>query len=288
MRQHEPDGFAQREPSKKKVSRQPLVSLGPHHQWSGDGHDKLSKIGFPIWAIHDQWSGKWLGMWVVPNNQLKTSIAYLYLSLVYEIGGMPLQTTTDCGSETTEVYGFATALREFFSPNLSTDELPAHQFLKSVHNIMIERGWLRVRVQWGDNVKVFWEAGEEIYNNMDPRQYDLVQWLWLRLIQQELNKLKNHLNTHTVRFDRNKILPSGVSPNVAMALHKDYHVEDCLQSVDRDIVKNLMVEIGGEDLICFVDTEYSAHAQSIFDDLGFIGLTFQNVWQIFSAMLPLM
>ncbi|KAG1748682.1 hypothetical protein EDB19DRAFT_1905026 [Suillus lakei] len=268
MRQHEPDGFAQREPSKKKVSRQPLVSLGPHHQWSGDGHDKLSKIGFPIWAIRDQWSGKWLGMWVVPNNRLKTSIAYLYLSLVYEIGGMPLQTTTDCGSETTEVYGFATAL--------------------SVHNITIERGWLRVRVQWGDNVKVFWEAGEEIYNDMDPQQYDLVQWLWPRLIQQELDKLKNRLNTHTVQFDRNKILPSGVSPNVAMALHKDYHVEDCLQSVDRDIVKNLMAEIGGEDLIRFVDTEYSAHAQSIFDDLGFIGLTFQNVWQIFSAMLPLM
>lgn len=88
MRRHEPDGFAQREPSRKKTSRQPLVSLGPHYQWSGDGHDKLSKIGFPIWAIRDQWSGKWLGMWVVPNNRLKTTIAYLYLSLVYEIGGM--------------------------------------------------------------------------------------------------------------------------------------------------------------------------------------------------------
>ncbi|KAG1852177.1 hypothetical protein F4604DRAFT_1518149, partial [Suillus subluteus] len=127
MRQHESDGFAQRGLSKKKISRQPLVSLGPHHQWSGDGHDKLSKIGFPIWAIRDQWSGKWLGMWVVPNNRLKTSIAYLYLSLVHELGGMfcesiqvawfiiylgmPLQTTTDCGSETTEVYCFATALR---------------------------------------------------------------------------------------------------------------------------------------------------------------------------------
>jgi hypothetical protein len=112
---------------KKKISRQLLVSLGPHHQWSGDGHDKLSKIGFPIWAVCDQWSGKWLGMWVVPNNWLKTSIAYLYLSLVHELGGtfcksvwvpwfilylgMPLQMTTDCGSETTDVYGFATALR---------------------------------------------------------------------------------------------------------------------------------------------------------------------------------
>ncbi|KAG2347556.1 hypothetical protein BDR05DRAFT_974081 [Suillus weaverae] len=237
------------------------LSLGPHHQWSGDGHDKLSKIGFLIWAIHDQWSGKWLGMWVVPNNRLKTSIAYLYLSLIYEIGGMPLQTTTDCGSETMEVYGFATALREFFSPNLSTDELPAHQFLKSVHNITIECGWLHV---------------------------DLVQWLWPQLIQQELDKLKHWLNTHTVQFNWNKILPSGVSSNVAIALHKDYGVEDCLQPVDCDVVKNLMVEIGGKDLVRFVDTEYSAHAQLIFNNLGFKDLTFQNVWPFFSAMLPLM
>lgn len=97
--------------------------------------------------------------------------------------------TTDCGSETTEVYGFANALRsvimlvnyyysglstphyrEIFSPNLSTDELPTHRFLKSIHNIIIECGWLHVRVQWGDNVKVFWEAGEEIYNDVDQRQ----------------------------------------------------------------------------------------------------------------------
>ncbi|KAG2140218.1 uncharacterized protein EDB93DRAFT_1241888 [Suillus bovinus] len=263
MRQHEPDGFAQWGRSKKKISR------------------------FPIWAIRDQWSGKWLGMWVVPNNWLKTSIAYLYLSLLHELGGMPLQTTTDCGSEMTDVYGFATALREIFSPNLSTDELPAHWFLKSVHNITIKCGWLHVQVQWGDNVKVFWEVGEEIYNDMDPRQYALVQWLWPRLIQQELDTLKHRLNTHTVRYDRDKLLPSGVSLNVGILLHKDYDAQNCLQLVDRDVVKNLMEEIGGEDLIRFVDSEYSAAAQLIFDGLGFTILTFKNVWSVFSAMLPL-
>ena len=55
-------------------------------------------------------------------------------------------------------------IREYFSPNLDIDELPAHVFLKSLHNITIERGWLRLRLQWGDNVKVFWAAGSEVYN----------------------------------------------------------------------------------------------------------------------------
>lgn len=87
MRLHDPDGFKLREPAAKKVKRGVLSSLGPHHEWSGDGHDKLTKLGFPIWGIRDKWSGKWLGLWVVPNNRYKDAIAYLYLSLVAELGG---------------------------------------------------------------------------------------------------------------------------------------------------------------------------------------------------------
>jgi hypothetical protein len=64
--------------------------LGPHHEWSGDGHDKLAQIGFPIWGIRDKWSGKWLGLWVVPNNRLKLVIAYLYLRLIIELEGNEL------------------------------------------------------------------------------------------------------------------------------------------------------------------------------------------------------
>ncbi|KAG1787291.1 uncharacterized protein HD556DRAFT_1247053, partial [Suillus plorans] len=146
----------------------------------------------------------------------------------------------------------------------------------------------RVQVQWGDNVKIFWEAGEEIYNDMDPCQYDLVQWLWPWLIQQELDKLKHRLNTHTVQYNHDKLLLSGVSPNIAMSLHEDYGTKNCLQPVDRDVVKNLMEEIGGEDLVRFIGSEYSVAAQSIFNDLGFTVLTFKNVWQVFATMLPLM
>ncbi|KAG2030973.1 hypothetical protein BDR03DRAFT_936513 [Suillus americanus] len=162
MMLQEPEGFVTRQPTSKKLSQKPLVVLGPHHEWSGDGHDKLTQIGFPIWGIRDVWSGKWLGIWVLPNNRLKKVITYLYLSLCHQLGGMPIQMTTDCGSETTEVYGFANALQEHFSPHLSLDELPAHKFLRCIHNTTIECGWLHLRLQWGDNVKVFWEAGSGI------------------------------------------------------------------------------------------------------------------------------
>ncbi len=60
--------------------------------------------------------------------------------------------------------------REVFSPDLDPNEHPVHRFLKSVHNITVEKGWLQLRVKWGDNVKIYWEAGQGIYNPSDPQQ----------------------------------------------------------------------------------------------------------------------
>jgi hypothetical protein len=49
-----------------------------------------------------------------------------------------------------------------------------------------------------------------------------------------------------------------------------------------------MEELGGEDLILFVSREYAYKAQGIFDTLRVRDLNLQNVWHIFSSMLPLM
>ncbi|KAF8573556.1 hypothetical protein K439DRAFT_1649981 [Ramaria rubella] len=288
MRLHNPKGFAIRDPGAKKIHRQPLVALGPHHEWSGDGHDKLAKLGFPIWGIRDVWSGKWLGLWVVPNNRLKVVVAYLYLILIESLGGMPIQTTTDCGSETGRIYALVNALREYFSPDLCVDGLPAHLFMRSIHNTTIERGWLRLRLQWGDNIKVHWEAGDGIYDPSDPRQYELVQWLWPKLIQQELDQLRDHFNNHRVRKDKNKILPSGMSPNVALSQYQRLGAENMLQRVDCAVVRQLREELGGEDLIRFVSLDYAAQAQASFDTLNVHELNMLNVWEIFRDMLPLM
>ena len=203
MRLHDPDGFSLREPSAKKVHRSVLVSLGPHHEWSADGHDKLSAIGFPIWGVRDKWSGKWLGLWVVPSKRLKKTVAYLYLKLVAELGGkkylsgcmlhthinnqecqfsrrptvvrkqplfMGLHVDLGLWFVFLVILSHA-SVRESFAPKL--DEVgmgAAHVFLKSIYNITVERGWLRVRLSWGDNVKVFFEAGNGIYNPTIPKQ----------------------------------------------------------------------------------------------------------------------
>lgn len=70
--------------------------------------------------------------------------------------GIPNQTASDHGSETTQVYGIASALRsvteinsllslpnmfifrEIVAAEIPEDDAPAHVYLQSVHNIVIE------------------------------------------------------------------------------------------------------------------------------------------------------
>ena len=102
-------------------------------------------------------------------------LPFLYKSFI-DMVGMPIQTTSDCGSEMTEIYGRASVCgslacsqliiynSEEFSPNFPIDEVLAHQFLRSIHNTTIEWGWFNLCIQWGDNVVVAWEEREGIYN----------------------------------------------------------------------------------------------------------------------------
>jgi hypothetical protein len=49
-----------------------------------------------------------------------------------------------------------------------------------------------------------------------------------------------------------------------------------------------MEAIGGKELVQFVSEEYASHASEVFDSLGVVRLTMQNVWVVFEDMLPIM
>ena len=116
---------------------------------------------------------------------------------------------------------------------------------------------------------------------------ELIQWLWPKLIQQELDQLRDHFNNHYVRKDRNKKNPSGVAPNVAMALPHKYNGVNCLQAVDASLIWKLKDDLGGDDLIKFVSEEFEMQAQEAFDSLG-VTLALDNVWVVFQAMRRIM
>jgi len=150
MHMHDSEAFAGREPTAKRVNRVKKYPIGIHARWAADGHDKLYKIGFPIWAIIEDATAKWLGGWVVPSNRTGNIVAYLWLCTVEKYGGecvttalfvslttyilgIPLQFSTDCGSETTVVYGYVNAFRSVyitpFHDFLLTNQSPACIFM---------------------------------------------------------------------------------------------------------------------------------------------------------------
>jgi hypothetical protein len=93
--------------------------------------------------------------------------------------GIPIKSVTDCGSETTLQFGFAHALqyalipqchihhnhksflfyRERFYPEYDQAHLVPHQFLRSMENTIIEKGWRRFKLGWGDNIVRFFDSG---------------------------------------------------------------------------------------------------------------------------------
>lgn len=114
---------------------------------------------------------------------------------------------------------------------------PVHRYLKSIHNIVIEKGWWRLHTLWGDNVVAFFEQGikQGVYNIDSPgHQYvhvhclflleiiyyysDLCLWLWLEFITKELHDLQEKMNISKVQYDAEKLLPSGKAPSYIYAL----------------------------------------------------------------------
>jgi hypothetical protein len=117
---------------------------------------------------------------------------------------------------------------------------------------------------------------------------ELCQWLWPRLLQKELDTFMEFRNGCMMRKDQEKPGPSGMSRNQAFSLPEMWGGRDCLLKInDLSVIEGLKKELGGDELVSFSTPEFSAHAQAAYDSLAIIDLTFENVWAVFTVMLPL-
>ena len=88
--------------------------------------------------------------------------------------------------------------------------------------------------------------------------------------------------------DKDKPGPSGMSCNHAFALPEEWGGRDCLLKIE-DLSANaeLKENLSGEALLAFLTMEFTVCAQNAYNSLGITNLTFENVWNVFTAMLPL-
>src|ERR1700742_2604601 len=75
---------------------------------------------------------------------------------------------------------------------------------------------------------------------------NLAMLLWPPLIQQELDQFLANANHRRMRKQKEKSLPSGVSPHYAYTFPEEFGGRDCLQPVDKRVIEEILRDMKPE------------------------------------------
>lgn len=161
--------------------------------------------------------------------------ANLFLKCVQENNGCPLLQWSDCGTEN----GLAAAMQCYFraSGNDALAGENAHRYGSSHANQRIENWWSffrRCRSNWWINYfKVLVQDG--VLQTGNELHMECAWFCFSQVIQNELNEIVEHWNTHYIRRSRHDTIP-GV-PNVLYHLPElsggtDYIVDVPLEKIN--------------------------------------------------------
>ncbi|KAJ6470744.1 hypothetical protein C8R47DRAFT_1148134 [Mycena vitilis] len=300
MLEHFPLGFENRFPGKKRstIPRTALYSNGPFHEVSSDGHEKLGKqaldmgdIGLPIYGYKDKWSDTIPLLQFVPNSRTSAAIGHLFLDFIEETGAIPIQMTMDKGSEIGWQYAIQDALRHAFAPAIDPEIYPVCRLIKSVHNIVIEAFWRWLKEKMGLNLKAVILVGksERIFSAGVEFHLPLFYWLFVPLLQAQLDEFRVWWNHHRVRAQKDKYMPSGHVPADAFDHPQNYGGLDCRIPVPQGAVDDLRAmvteEVGPRDEhLSWFTAEFHELAEAIYLQIHKPTLTLDTAWDVFQAM----
>ncbi|KAJ3897859.1 hypothetical protein F5879DRAFT_1026797 [Lentinula edodes] len=288
MQDHAPEGFQQRAPGTKVIHQTQLHSNGPDDNWSMDGHDKLAKAGFEIYGIRDKFSGKFLYYVVLPSNRYAAVIGVVLLKCIKKYGKIPVQGSTDRGSEVRDAFSIHSTLRQVFTPDLIEELIPTWNFLPSYRNITIERSWRPVFEKWGVNVLSFYNAGRYggDFRQGDDLHQQTSNWIWYPLVQRELDTFCLEQNSHCVRKQKDKLLPSGGSADDFYFFPEKYGGQNCGIVVDMKIVDQLLDDaVEGQGRMRYVDEEFESLADAAYVAIGAPSIDLHSAWIVFRHMI---
>ena len=175
------------------IRRGQYTNPGLDFTWHIDDYNKLKPWGFPIHRVIDGYSRIWLK--VEQTNNSPVMIGSFYLQSNGRLGGCPVKLITDLGTEN----GLAALIQCFFRNNLE-----AHQYVVSPRNQRIEGWWsqfAKQRTNWWVN---FFKdlVSRSTFDSTDTFQIEALWFSFSGLLQEELNFVMEHWNTHSIRKNR--------------------------------------------------------------------------------------
>jgi len=200
LREMDPVGCQQRK--EHKLKRREYHNPGPNAVWHADGYDKLKPYGFPIHGCIDGWSRKLLWLVVTRSNNSPDNIGSYFLDTVKTCGGCPRELVTDLGTENKIMVSAQAFFRHYEN---------AHTYVASPRNQRIEGYWSQYRrnrsTWWINLFKDLVERGD--LNTSDTLQKDCLWFCFAEILQEDLDYVKEHWNTHRIRKSRHDTV-SGV------------------------------------------------------------------------------
>ncbi|TDL15499.1 hypothetical protein BD410DRAFT_845149 [Rickenella mellea] len=297
MRDNDDDGMNKHFPGARKIRRTALKSLGVFQEVNGDGHAKLDEqalrmgagLGLPIYGLRDKFSGAILWLVVVPNDRLAVTIGHVYCDFIEAYGAIPLQLTVDKGSETGNMFAMQCGLRKAYAPELDNNQYPAFAALKSVHNTVIESCWKWLR----DNRGV--TLAEEVRHGQDdgilqagiPLHVSLFRWLWPKVLQVELDAFTEYWNSHRIRSQAAKTMPSGAVPSHVFRCPEDFGGERLAVPVPKDAIDALRADLptSREECMRWVSDNFDIAAEVVYEQIGKPQFSVTTAWAVFELML---
>lgn len=247
MRQLDPDGVALRKAH--RLRRRQYGAAGPNYIWHVDGYDKLKPFGFCISGAIDGYSRRILWLEVSSSNNNPALIAKYYLETLKHIGCAPRLLRCDAGTENT----LLSVLQPFFRYNApdSVSGCKSFMFGKSVSNQRIEAWWRILRTQgvhWWINL--FKDMRDlNLYKDTDPLHVECLRFVFMQLIQAELDRIAQHWNLHTIRPQTNNELTQG-KPDCLFFIPELYKSRDYGTKIDNADVQVCLQLYSTDRYVC--------------------------------------
>ncbi|KAJ7759976.1 hypothetical protein B0H16DRAFT_1720201 [Mycena metata] len=193
---------------------------------------------------------------------------------------MPIQLTVDGGTETRYMTELHEYLRAKYTPN--TTDTPAVVALKSTDNLPIESVWNQLLQFTGHDLKAV---------ILEGRSSSIIN-IGLELhigsgVKKAIDTFITYWNTHKIRSQKEKWLPSGVSPKQVYENPLNYGFKHAAKVVPQAVVQELraMLPKSHEECMRWVSAEFDAQASAVYESLGRPTLSITNGWDIFTQML---
>ncbi|KAF8527657.1 hypothetical protein JB92DRAFT_3139803 [Gautieria morchelliformis] len=266
FQEYEPEGI--REHKAKRLKRRRFWAAGVNDIWAIDQHD--SGNGSILW-------------WTNKNPRL---ILHYYLEQASRIGGIPMVTQSDPGSENYGVANAHTILWHMLDPSLEGTR--QHRWMRKHNNVKQEITWSQLRRWFTPGFEDLLEQGAQsgLYDPDNRLNALVFRWLFIPWLQAELDAWKDTHNTAPKRADKNKILPHGRPQLIFEAPHM-YDSMDFKVGVTQDAIEDIRAYYAPsqDPVFHLVPPDFEPLVQQVYIRMGSPRIERDSIWEIYANMV---